>query len=203
MASDPERAVAIENSVARSLRFAAEEVERNPDRAASSLSQATTQLDSDAAREHLSAETMERLRAQVAALQVQVEESERAEKAGRIEREIKRFVSAAEEEIRTQGYQAESYLKRAGDRLAAADARDCMAADAIARLQRCSGSGTVAVEGDLGGTVHRTQRVRLTKKPATHRSMGGRLGLEGSVTQTAAPYEEPKLSCHSARVRVT
>src|SRR5438552_3808751 len=135
MASDPERAVAIENSVARSLRFAAEEVERNPDRAASSLAQATTQLDSDAAREHLSAETMERLRQQVAALQVQVEESERAEKAGRIEREIKRFVSAAEEEIRTQGYQAESYLKRAGDRLAAADARDCMAADAIARLQ--------------------------------------------------------------------
>jgi hypothetical protein len=135
MAADPERAAAIEGSVARTLRFAADELSNGPDRTASKLLQATTQLDSSDAKEHLAPETIEKFRAQIADLQKKVEEAERAEKAGRIERELKRVLSSLEDEIRTNGSQIESYADRAATKIGASEVRECLAPETIASLQ--------------------------------------------------------------------
>jgi len=132
MPADPERAQAIANSIARTLRDAADEFSSGPDRVASKLSQATTQLDSSDAREHLSAETIAKFREQIADLQKKVEEAERKEKADRIEREIKRFLSSLADEIQSKGSQIDSYFDRTQARLGKDDVRECLSPESIA-----------------------------------------------------------------------
>jgi hypothetical protein len=135
MAADPERAAAIEGSVARTLRYALDELSSGPDRTASKLSQAATQLDSSDAKEHLSPETIARFRDQIADLQKKVEEAERREKAERIERDVKRFLSNLADEIQSNGSQIDSYFERAEVRLTKDDARECLTPEAIAGFQ--------------------------------------------------------------------
>ena len=135
MPADPERAQAIENNIARTLRYAADEFSSGPDRVASKLAQAATQLDSSDAKEHLSAETITKFRAQIGDLQKQVEDAERKEKADRIERDVKRFLSNLADEIQSNGSQIDSYFERAEARLTKNDVRECLTPESIVAFQ--------------------------------------------------------------------
>lgn len=77
--------------------------------------------------------------AEIAPLREQMAKALREEQATRIEREIRRNLSNAEEG-------SESHLSKAIDRLAAADAQECLAPDAVQRLQ----SEIAAVQAKLG-----------------------------------------------------
>jgi hypothetical protein len=190
MPSDPERAQAIENSVARSLRYAAEEMAQSPDRASSLLQQALTQLNSDAAREHLAPEKIEALVAQVAEMQKKVEEAERAEKADRISRDIKRYISNAEEEIRTNGSQIESYLQRAANRLAAPEVRECLTAETMDQFQR----QLAALQGNAGAPPE------PVKAPTPTPAAAPAMAASPAPAAAAAPARAPSVDSERARL---
>ena len=108
---------AIESDVTRTLMFAAEDVERDPDRAASRIERVLARLDSPEAKQQLPADLMARLRAQVADIQAKTQAGRNAEKIGRIEEQVTRFLRSAEDNFDERPWTSESRLKLATERL--------------------------------------------------------------------------------------
>jgi hypothetical protein len=205
MPVDPERATAIQNSVARTLRFAAEEVIRSPDRTASMLLQASTQLESSDAKEHLSLETMVMLRAQIADLQKQAEDAARAEMAGRIERDVKRWLSALEDEVRTNGSQIDSFLARAETRLVADDVHEYLTPETIAALRRNvdelrtkAGRSAPAPSAAPERAVHAPASAAEPPAPAAT-TAGARAGADAPPSQSQESEESKRITGSIAR----
>lgn len=130
-----DEARAIEGDVARTLMFAAEDVERAPEQAESRIERAIARLDSAEAKQHLPAERMAQLKAQIAEMQAKVEASRQAEKIARIEDQIVRFMrsSASDHERGVPG--AESMLRRAVERIESEEAKRYLPAPTIVRLR--------------------------------------------------------------------
>ena len=133
-AADSSQARAIEDDVARNLRMAAEEISRFPERAEPNLARAVAKLDSPEAKQHLSPEAMQRLRAQTAEFQAKLEGARRAEKAVALEREIKRSLAAAADEL-DRGYAESPQLLKAMTRLNSEEAREVLPPETVAKLQ--------------------------------------------------------------------
>src|SRR4029079_8689167 len=106
-AASSDEARAIETDVARTLMFAAEDVERDPDRAESRIERALTRLDSPEAKQHLPADLMAKLRAQVAELRAKMEGGRQAEKIGRMEEQFTRFLGSAQSHVDERPWMAE------------------------------------------------------------------------------------------------
>jgi hypothetical protein len=128
-----DEARAIESDVARTLMFAAEDVERDPDRAESKIERAVTRLDSPEAQQHLPAELMARLRAQVAELQAKTEAGRNAEKVARLEEQLSRFMGSSESHVDQRPWMAESTLKLAVQRIESGDAKQTLPAPTLER----------------------------------------------------------------------
>ena len=126
---------AIENDVARNLMFAAEDVERDPERAESRIERAITRLDSAEAKQHLPAERMAQLRAQIAEMQAKAEAARQAEKIARIEDQIVRFMRSSATDFERGGPEAESMLRRAVERIESEEAKRHLPAPTIERLR--------------------------------------------------------------------
>ena len=124
---------AIQSDVERTLMFAAEDVERDPDRAASRIEKVVARLDSPEARQHVPADLMARLRAQVAELRTRMEGGRNAEKIGRIEEQLTRFIGSAEDHIRERPWMSESALKLA---VARVDSEEVQRMLPAAKLER-------------------------------------------------------------------
>jgi len=129
-----QQAQAIESDVTRNLKFAAEEIARNPSQGESYLARAAAKLDSAEARQHLSSDAMARLQAQVADGRSKMEAALRAEKAGAVERDIRRSLSAAADEL-NRGYKDSPQLAKAMARLNQADAREALSPETVAKLE--------------------------------------------------------------------
>jgi hypothetical protein len=126
---------AIEGDVARTLMFAAEDVERDPDRAGSRIERATARLDSPEAKQHLPAELMARLRAQVAEMQARMEAGRTAEKIARLEEQVGRFLRSAEGHFGERPWMSESQLKHALERLESEEVKRTLPAQTLERLR--------------------------------------------------------------------
>jgi hypothetical protein len=130
-----DEARAIESDVARTLMFAAEDVERAPEQAESRIERAVARLESDQAKQHLPAERMAQLRAQIAELQAKIDKSREAEKIARIEEQIVRFTQQSASDFERGGPEAESMLRRAVERIGSEDAKRYLPAPTIERLR--------------------------------------------------------------------
>ena len=108
---------AIQSDVERTLMFAAEDVDRDPDRAESRIEKVVARLDSPQANQHVPADLMARLRAQVAELRTRMEGGRLAEKIGRIEEQLTRFIGSAQDHVRERPWMAASVLKLAVSRV--------------------------------------------------------------------------------------
>ena len=126
---------AIESDVARTLMFAAEDVERDPDRAESRIERALARLDSPEAKQHLPADLMARLRAQVAEMKAKTEAGRNAEKIARLEEQVTRFIRSAQGHFDERPWMSESQLKVAAERLESADAKRTLPAPTIEQLR--------------------------------------------------------------------
>ena len=130
-----DEARAIESDVARTLMFAAEDVERDPERAESRIERAVTRLDSAEAKQHLPAERMAQLRAQIAEMQAKAEAARQAEKIARIEDQIVRFMRSSASDFERGGPEAESMLRRALERIESEEAKRHLPAPTMKRLR--------------------------------------------------------------------
>ena len=104
---------AIQSDVERTLMFAAEDVERDPDRAESRIEKVVARLDSPEAKQHVPADLMARLRTQVAEARAKMQAGRNVEKIGRIEEQLARFIGSAQDHIRERPWMSESSLKLA------------------------------------------------------------------------------------------
>ncbi|HZE96095.1 MAG TPA: hypothetical protein VE981_03630 [Planctomycetota bacterium] len=143
-----EKAGPIEADVTRNLRNGAEEMLRNPSQGESYLERAVAKLDTDDAKQNLAPETMQRLRAQAADLQAKIDAAKRKEKAGSIEREVRRILDAVAEELK-RGYTESPQLPKAIARVGSAEAHDVLAADTLAKLQ----AEIAALQAQFGGSA--------------------------------------------------
>jgi hypothetical protein len=130
-----EQARRIEDDLARTLRTAAEELPRNPSSCRSYLERVDSRLQSDDVRQHLSAEAIQRFRAQVAELHSKADAVERQEKVKRIESDLTRALQNAAEELSRSRSSSSDYLERANSRLDSDDARQYLSAEAIQRFK--------------------------------------------------------------------
>ena len=130
-----DEARAIEGDVARTLMFAAEDVERAPDQADSRIERAVARLDSAEAKQHLPAERMALLRAQIAAMQAKTEAARQAEKIARIEDQIVRFMQSSAGDFERGAPGAESTLRRAVERIESEEAKRYLPAPTMERLR--------------------------------------------------------------------
>jgi hypothetical protein len=130
-----EKAKLIENDIARTLRFAADELGRNPQQGGSGLARAAARLDSDEARENLPPATMERLRAQLVELQAKVDAAAREDKVRTLEGFIDRYIRQGESDLGHNRRGAENMLRHAAERLEKDDAKDLLSAASVARFR--------------------------------------------------------------------
>jgi len=134
-AASSDEARAIETDVARTLMFAAEDVERDPDRAESRIERALTRLDSPEAKQHLPADLMAKLRAQVAELRAKMEGGRQAEKIGRMEEQFTRFLGSAQSHVDERPWMAESSLKLAIARIESDEVKRTLPAPTFERFR--------------------------------------------------------------------
>lgn len=134
-AAENERAKAIENDVARTLRFVADDLGRNPLQVGSGISRARARLETDEAKQNLSPETMQRLLAQVDDLQTKYDAAVREDKARTLGDFIGRFIRNGEEDISHNRRGAEDMLRKASERILQADAKELLSAETVARFR--------------------------------------------------------------------
>src|SRR5688572_3805754 len=115
--------------------FAAEDVERDADRAESKMEKALARLDSVEAKQHLPAELRARLRTQVGELQAKIADGRKAEKIARLEEQISRFMGSSETHMSERPWMAESTLKLAADRIESDDAKRTLPASTLERVR--------------------------------------------------------------------
>ena len=130
-----DEARAIDGDVARTLMFAAEDVERAPDQAESRIERAIARLDSAEAKQHLPAERMAQLRAQIAAMLAKTEAARQAEKIARIEDQVVRFMQSSAGDFERGAPGAESTLRRAVERIESEEAKRYLPAPTMERLR--------------------------------------------------------------------
>jgi hypothetical protein len=93
-------------------------------------------LESDEAKQHLPAETLQRLQAQVADLRAKFETAKRDEKARTLEDFIGRFLRNAEGDLSHNRRQAEGHLVRASERIEKDDVKELISAEKVARFRK-------------------------------------------------------------------
>ncbi len=130
-----EKARLIESDITRTLRFAVDEIDRNPLQGDSYLARLNTRLDSDEAREHLPAGTWKSLRAQVDELQLRSDALRKAERAKTLEGFIERFIRNGENDIAHSRGQAAGMLRNATERLTKDDVKELLSAESVARFR--------------------------------------------------------------------
>ena len=130
-----ERAKAIENDLARTLRFGLDEAERNASQGASYVAKLDAKLESDDVKENLPPETIAKLRAQVDELRAKVEGALRADQVRTLEGFIERFIRNGEDDISHNRRQAAGMLRNAAERIERDDARRLLSKDTIARYR--------------------------------------------------------------------
>ncbi len=128
-----ERAKAIENDIARTLRFAADE--NNPSQAQSGIERAAAKLESDEVRQNLSPETLARLQAQVVELRAKVDAALREDRVRTLEDFIGRFLRNGESDISHNRRQAEGMLRNAAERIERDDAKQLLSPASIANFK--------------------------------------------------------------------
>jgi hypothetical protein len=112
-----EQAQRIENDIARTLKYAVEDIASNPSQGAPHIERLNSRLDSNDARENLSPETIQRFRAQVAELQAKVDAFQRQDKVRRLEDYIGKFLRNAQNDLEDDPRSAGDMLRRARERL--------------------------------------------------------------------------------------
>lgn len=130
-----EQAKAIEKDIARTLRFAADEVGRNPMQAGSGISRAEARLDSDEAKANLPPEVLASLQAQAADLRAKFDAAVRDDKRATLEGFIERYIRQGESDISHNRRSAADMLRKAAERITKEDAKDLLSAEAVARFR--------------------------------------------------------------------
>jgi hypothetical protein len=126
---------AIESDVARMLMFAAEDVERDPDRAESRIEKATARLDSPEAKQHLPAELMARLKSQVAEMQAKTEGGRKARRSPGSKSRSRASSDQPRSHFEQRPWMAESQLKHALERLESEEMKRTLPAQTMERLR--------------------------------------------------------------------
>lgn len=123
----------IEREIRRMLNAGVDELARGYAESGN-LKKAAERLASPEAKQWLLAETATKLDAEISAALEKMVLAGRAESSGRIEREIKRSIDSAGDEL-SRGYDDSPSLKKALDRLASADAKAALLPEAVSRLE--------------------------------------------------------------------
>ena len=117
------------------MRFALDELGRNPLQCDNYVAKLTTRLESEDAKQHLPPETLQRLRAQTVEFQAKVEAAKREDKARTLEDFIGRFIRNAESDLSHNRRQAEDHLDRASERIEKDDVKQLLSAETVARFR--------------------------------------------------------------------
>lgn len=145
--ADPERARLLEGEIARTLRFAADDLARSPGQVGPKLDRVATQLESAEVRAHLAPETLQRFAAELTEFREKVELALREEQIQAIEKQVDRFVRQAESDLSWNQRGSADMLHKATERLAAEDAQRLLPAAKVAHYR-----GEIArIQGLLSG----------------------------------------------------
>lgn len=123
----------IEREIRRTLNAGIDELARGYAESGN-LKKAAERLASPEAKQWLTAEIFAKLDAEITAALEKMVMAARAESSGRIEREIKRSIDSAGDEL-SRGYDDSPSLRKALDRLASADAKAALLPEALTRLE--------------------------------------------------------------------
>lgn len=132
--ADPDRARSIEGDIARTLRFGADDLSNSPERAGQNADRANVRLDSDDAKTHLPPETIQRLRAEAAALRAKADAAMRADRVKTYEETVERHLRSAESDLGHNLRTAADGLRHAQERIDKDD-RKLLSPESIAKYR--------------------------------------------------------------------
>src|SRR4051812_42470093 len=123
----------IQREIQRNLAAAADDLQRGY-KESPQLKKSVDRLASAEAQQWLLPDVVAKLQAEIAALTEKQNQGARDENSGRIEREIKRSLTAAADDL-SRGYQESPQLQKAVERLASAEAQQWLKPEVAASLQ--------------------------------------------------------------------